>query len=249
MSAHLSYSANSPWNTIVEGPEHRTVASYESPVIKDKMKPSSSLQAFLAKQDRGMTKSKCRKNQTVFSQGDLADAVFYIQQGKVKKTVVSERGKEVVLALLKTGDFFGERCLTGQPRRMATVTAMSESVIMRLDKACMLRMLREPAFCEKFISHLLARNIRIEDDLVDQLFNSSEKRLARLLLRLANFGKQTRPEPVVTDINQEMLAEMVGTTRSRVSYFMNKFRRAHFIDYGGHQIEVHRSLWKAVLHH
>jgi CRP/FNR family transcriptional regulator, cyclic AMP receptor protein len=249
MSAHFSYGANSPWNTIVESPKHRTAASYWSSVIRDKVKPSSGLPALLAKQDHGMTKLKYRKNQTVFSQGDLADAVLYVLQGKVKKTVVSEQGKEVVLALLETGDFFGERCLTGQPRRMATVTAMSESVIMRLEKACVLRMLSEPAFCEKFISHLLARNSRIEEDLVDQLFNSSETRLARLLLRLANFGKQTKPEPVVEDMNQEMLAEMVGTTRSRVSYFMNKFRRAGFIDYGGHQIEVHRSLRKAVLHH
>jgi len=249
MIANLSYSANSHWNTIVESPKHRTVAGYGSLVIKEKMKRSSDLPAFFAKEDHGRTISKYQKNQTVFSQGDLADSVFYIQRGRVKKTVVSEQGKEVVLALLETGDFFGERCLTGQPWRMATVTAISESEIIRLEKAAVLRMLREPAFCEKFISHLLARIIRVEEDLVDQLFNSSEKRLARLLLLLANFGKETRPGPVIADISQEMLAEMVGTTRSRVSFFMNKFRRAGFIDYGNHQIEVHRSILNAVLHH
>ena len=173
--------------------------------------------------------------------------MFYMQEGKVKVTVVSEHGKEAVVAIHGTGDFFGEGCLTGQPRRLATATAMTESVIMRLDKATIVRVLHdEPAFSAKFMSYLLARNARVEEDLVDQLFNSSEKRLARLLLLMANFGKEGRPEPVIAKISQETLAEMVGTTRSRINVFMNKFRQLGFIEYNGH-LKVHSSLLNVVL--
>ena len=204
--------------------------------------------AYLAKADGGRTISKYRKGQVVFSQGGPADAVFYIQQGKVKITVVSERGKEAVVAVMGPDEFCGEGCLAGQPRRIATATAMTDCEIMRLEKATMLRVLREePAFSEMFVSHLLTRTIRVEEDLVDQLFNSSEKRLARALLLLANFGKEGRPEPIIAPVSQETLAEMIGTTRSRVSFFMNKFRRLGFIDYNGH-LEVHTSLLSLVLH-
>jgi CRP/FNR family transcriptional regulator, cyclic AMP receptor protein len=205
--------------------------------------------SFLAKVGEGRSISKYRKDQVVFSQGDLADAVFYIQKGKVKVTVVSDRGKEAVVALLGADEFCGEGCLAGQPRRMATATAMTDCTIMRLQKASIIRVLHdEPGFSEIFISHLLARTIRVEEDLVDQLFNSSEKRLARLLLLLANFGKEGRPEPIIAKISQETLAEMIGTTRSRVSFFMNKFRRLGFVDYNGSGLEVHSSLLNVVLH-
>jgi CRP/FNR family cyclic AMP-dependent transcriptional regulator len=188
------------------------------------------------------------KGEIVFSQGDPADAVFYIQSGKVKVTVVSEQGKEAVVAMLGTNDFFGEGCLAGQALRMATVAAIMDSVIVRLEKAAILRVIQqESAFSEMFIAHLLNRAIRIEADLVDQLFNSSEKRLARLLLLLANFGKDEKPEPILAKISQETLAEMIGTTRSRVSFFMNKFRKLGLIDYNG-SIEVHSSLLNVVLH-
>jgi CRP/FNR family transcriptional regulator, cyclic AMP receptor protein len=205
--------------------------------------------SFLAKVGEGRTLSKYRKDQVVFSQGDLAEAVFYIQKGKVKVTVVSDQGKEAVVALLGAAEFCGEGCLAGQPRRMATVTAMTECTIMRLQKTSIIRVLHdEPGFSEVFISHLLARTIRVQEDLVDQLFNSSEKRLARLLLLLANFGKEGRPEPIIAKISQETLAEMIGTTRSRVSFFMNKFRRLGFVDYNGSGLEVHSSLLNVVLH-
>jgi CRP/FNR family transcriptional regulator, cyclic AMP receptor protein len=216
--------------------------------MKRERKPVFDPKAFLAKADGGRTISNYQKDQTVFSQGEAADAVFYIQQGKIKITVVSEQGKEAVVAILGTGDFFGEGCLVGQSLRMATVTAMMECEIMRLEKAAIIRVLHEePAFSEMFMSHLLTRNIRVEADLVDQLFNSSEKRLARALLLLANFGKEGKPEPVVAKISQETLAEMIGTTRSRVSSFMNKFRQLGFIDYNG-KLEVHSSLLNVVLH-
>ena len=191
-----------------------------------KATPSFDPKAFLAKVGEGRSIVKYRKDQTVFSQGEPADAVFYIQKGKVKITVVSAQGKEAVVAILGSDDFFGEGCLAGQPRRMATVTTMTDCTIMRLEKAAMIRVIHdEPAFSEMFIAHLLARTIRVEEDLVDQLFNSSEKRLARLLLLLANFGKDGKPEPVIAKISQETLAEMIGTTRARVSFFMNKFRK------------------------
>ena len=186
---------------------------------------------FLATVNGGRSISKYRLNETVFSQSGSADAVFYIQKGKVKITVVSELGKEAVVAILGPDEFCGEGCLTGQQLRLATATAMTDCEIMRLEKATMVRVLHEePAFSEMFVAHLLARTIRVEADLVDQLFNSSEKRLARALLLLANFGKEGQPEPIIAKVSQETLAEMIGTTRSRVSYFMNKFRKLGLID-------------------
>jgi CRP/FNR family transcriptional regulator, cyclic AMP receptor protein len=217
-------------------------------VRKSKRKPPFDPKVFLDTENVGRTICKYRKDQMVFSQGGSADAVFYIQKGKVKITVVSEQGKEAVVAILGPDEFCGEGCLTGQPRRMATAVAMTECEIMRLEKAAMIRVLHEePAFSEMFVAHLLARTIRVEEDLVDQLFNSSEKRLARSLLLLANFGKDGRPERIIAKVSQETLAEMIGTTRSRVSHFMNKFRKLGFIDYNGH-LEVHSSLLNVVLH-
>ena len=186
--------------------------------VKTKRKQPFDLDSFLSHANRGRTKAKYRKNETIFRQGDPTDAVFYIIDGECKVTVVSEKGKEAVVALHEKGDFFGEGCLTGQPRRIATVTAITVCEIMRFDKATMMRALHEPNFSELFMSHLLARTVRVEADLVDQLFNSSEKRLARLLLLMANFGKEGRPEPVIVKVSQETLAEMIGTTRSRVSF-------------------------------
>ena len=205
--------------------------------------------SFLAKVGEGRTICKYRKDDVAFSQGDPADAVFYIQKGKVKVTVVSEQGKEAVVAILGADEFCGEGCLAGQPRRIATVSAMTECTLTRLEKRTIIRLLHDqPEFSEVFISHLLARTTRVEADLVDQLFNSSEKRLARLLLLLANFGKEGRPEPMIAKISQETLAEMIGTTRSRVSFFMNKFRRLGFLDYNGEGLEVHSSLLNVILH-
>lgn len=215
--------------------------------MKRKAKPFAPT-AFLTKAGGGKTISKYQIDQPIFSQGDPADSVFYIQSGKVKVTVVSEQGKEAVVAILGPNEFCGEGCLAGQLRRMGTATAMMESEIMRLAKRAMIRVLHEePAFSEMFVSYLLARTIRVEEDLVDQLFNSSEKRLARALLLLANFGKEGRPEPIIAKISQQTLAEMIGTTRPRVSQFMNKFRKLGFIDYNGH-LEVHSSLLSVVLH-
>ena len=216
--------------------------------MKRKAKLPFDPKVFLAKVNGGRVISNYRKDQTVFRQGDPADTVFFIQNGKVKKTVVSEQGKEAVVALLGTGDFFGEGCLTGQPLRLGTVCAMTQCVIVRISKADITRVIHEePAFAELFIAHLLVRNSRVEEDLVDQLFNSSEKRLARVLLLLANFGKEATTEPIIGKFSQETLAEMIGTTRSRVSHFMNKFRELGLIDYNGH-IEVHSSLLNVVLH-
>jgi len=202
---------------------------------------------FLETAAKGRIISTHPKKQIIFAQGDVADAVIYIKKGKVKVTVVSKQGKEAVVAILGTDEFLGEGCLIGQPKRLATATAMTDCVTMRVDKADILQVLQdEPTFSKMFISHILARNARIEEDLVDQLFNSTEKRLARVLLLLANFGKEGRPEPIVAKISQETLAEMIGTTRSRVSHFMNKFRQLGFIDYNGH-LEVHSSLLSVVL--
>jgi CRP/FNR family cyclic AMP-dependent transcriptional regulator len=210
--------------------------------------PSFDPKSFLAAVGEGRSIGEYRKDQIVFSQGDRADAVFYIQSGKVKVSVVSEQGKEAVVAMLGTNDFFGEGCLAGQALRIATVAAIMDSVIVRLEKAAIVCVIQqEPAFSEMFIAHLLARAIRVEADLVDQLFNSSEKRLARLLLLLANFGKEEKPEPILAKISQETLADMIGTTRSRVSFFMNKFRKLGLIDYNG-CIEVHSSLLNVILH-
>jgi CRP/FNR family cyclic AMP-dependent transcriptional regulator len=213
-----------------------------------KRKASFNPKSFLAKVSEGRSIGEYRKDQTVFSQGDPADSVFYLQNGKAKVTVVSEQGKEAVVAILGTNHFFGEGCLAGQALRIATVATITESVIVRLEKSAILRVIHEePAFSEMFIAHLLGRTIRAEADLVDQLFNSSEKRLARPLLLLANFGKEGKPEPMIAKISQETLAEMIGTTRSRVSFFMNKFRRLGLITYNG-SIEVHSSLLNLVLH-
>jgi CRP/FNR family transcriptional regulator, cyclic AMP receptor protein len=213
-----------------------------------KEKRPFNVKAFLSTVDGGRTVSNYRKNQKVFSQGDPADSVFYIQEGKVKVSFISEQGKEAVVAIHGKGDFVGEGCLTGQARRLATAAAMTESVIMRLDKASVVSVLHdEPKFSEMFIAYLLARKARVEEDLVDQLFNSSEKRLARVLLLMANFGKDGRPEPVIAKISQRTLAEIVGTTRSRVNVFMNKFRQLGFINYNG-DLEVHNSLLNMVLH-
>lgn len=202
---------------------------------------------FLAKVGAGRTNLKYASGETIYRQGDSADAIYFLQDGKAKVTVTNTSGKEAVLAIIGTGDFFGEGCMNGQGTRMATVTAMTNCAIMRIEKAAMVAVLHsEPKFSEMFIAYLLHRNSRVEEDLVDQLFNSSEKRLARTLLLLANFGKEGKPEPVVAKISQETLAEMIGTTRSRVSFFMNKFRRLGFIDYNGH-IEVNSSLLSVVL--
>ena len=202
---------------------------------------------FLESVAQGRVVSTHPKKQVIFTQGDPADSVFYIRKGKVKVTVLSKQGKEAVVALLGTDEFLGEGCLIGQPKRLTTATAMTECVVMRVDKAEILRVLQEePAFSQMFISHILARTARVEEDLVDQLFNSTEKRLARVLLLLANFGKEGRPETIIAKISQETLAEMIGTTRSRVSHFMNKFRQMGFIDYNGH-IEIHSSLLSVVL--
>ena len=215
--------------------------------MKKKVKAPFDPQKFLAKVGEGKIVSTYRTNQIVFSQGEIADAVFYVQEGKIKLTVVSEQGKEAVVAILGPGHFFGEGCLNGHPLRIATARAVDECVITRLEKATMIATVHEkPEFSELFMSYLLTRNSRIEEDLIDQLFNSSEKRLARLLLLLANFGKEGKPEPIVGKFSQEMLAEMIGTTRSRVSKFMNKFRELGFVSYNG-TIEVHSALLSVLL--
>ena len=202
---------------------------------------------FLATAGLGRGIAAYSKKEVVFAQGDDADAVFYIKKGKVKVAVISKQGKEAVVALLGPNEFVGEGCLIGQPKRLATASAMTECETMRVAKTEIQRVIHEePAFSEMFVSHILERNARVEEDLVDQLFNSTEKRLARLLLLLANFGKEGRPEPILAKISQETLAEMIGTTRSRVSHFMNKFRELGFIDYNGH-LEVHTSLLGVLL--
>ena len=190
----------------------------------------------------------CRKKQILFSQGDAADSVFYIQTGRVKLTVVSQRGKEAVIALMDAGSFFGEGCLAGKLVRLTSATVVDESTIVRIDKQVMMHALEhEPTFSSMFLEYVLARNLRIQEDLVDQLFNSSEKRLARVLLLLAHFGKEGKPEPVIAKVSQETLAEMIGTTRSRVNFFMNKFRKLGFLEYNG-GLHVHSSLLNIVLH-
>ncbi len=212
------------------------------------------LETFLTKAGNGNTPLVASKKQTIYSQGDAADAVFYVQSGKVKLTVVSQQGKEAVIAILEHGAFFGESCLAGVTVRPATITAVEDASLVRIDKAAMIRLLHEePRFAELFMSYLLMHAVRIQEDLVDQLFNSSEKRLARVLLLLAHFGKEGKPETVIAKISQETLAEMIGTTRSRVSFFMNKFRKLGFIEYssGSHangRLHVHSSLLNVVLH-
>jgi CRP-like cAMP-binding protein len=206
------------------------------------------LDTFLTTAGGGNARVTHRKGETVFTQGDRCDGVFYILSGECKVSVVSREGKEAVVALHHKGHFFGEGCLTGQPRRLATATALTDLELMRFrNKAIQSLLNAEPLFSEAFISHLLARNSRVEADLVDQLFNSSEKRLARLLLLMANFGKEGKPEPVIAKISQETLAEMIGTTRSRVSTFMTKFRKLGFIEYNG-ELKVPNSLLNVILH-
>jgi CRP/FNR family transcriptional regulator, cyclic AMP receptor protein len=211
-------------------------------------KKSFDPKTFFAKVAAGKATLEFPKNQIIFAQGAVADTVFFLQKGRVKLSVLSEQGKEAVVAILEPGQFFGEGCLNGQPLRIATTTAMGPCVITSITREAMIALLHEePDFSELFTAYLLRRNSRIEEDLIDQLFNSSEKRLARLLLLLANFGKQGSPQPITPNINQETLAEMIGTTRSRVNFFMNKFRKLGFISYNG-KIEVHHALLSAVLH-
>jgi CRP/FNR family transcriptional regulator, cyclic AMP receptor protein len=216
--------------------------------LKRRSRVSFDPKEFLAKVGDGKTISEFPKGQVVFSQGDAADAVFYIQKGEVTLSVVSEQGKEAVVGIPQSGHFFGEGCLNGHPLRMTTARATVECLITRIAKEAMIATMHdEPEFSELFMAYLLTRNSRIEEDLIDQLFNSSEKRLARALLLLANFGKDGRPEPIVGKFSQETLAEMIGTTRSRVSFFMNKFRRLGYIDYNG-KLEIHNSLLNVVLY-
>ena len=216
--------------------------------------PKNTIQAafdpkeFLAKVGEGKTILEFSKDDVVFAQGDVANTVFYIQKGRVKIVVISEQGKEAVVGILEPGQFFGEGCMNGHSLRIATATAMEECLVTAIAKTAMLQALHDqPKFSELFMTYLLTRNSRIEEDLIDQLFNSSEKRLARLLLLLANFGKEGSPQPITPNISQETLAEMIGTTRSRVSFFMNKFRKLGFISYNG-KIEVNSSLLTAVLY-
>jgi CRP/FNR family transcriptional regulator, cyclic AMP receptor protein len=216
--------------------------------MKTQRKPRKpfDLKVFLTKGAR--TNTEYRTNHRIFVQGDAADAIFYIKAGKVKLSVISKQGKEAIVAILKDGDFFGEGCLAGQQVRMATAVAIEPCSVMKLEKAAVINLLhKEPSFSELFMIHLLSRNIKIEEDLVDHLFNSSEKRLARTLLLLANFGKEGVPQTVIPKISQETLAGIVGTTRSRVSFFMNRFRKLGFIHYNG-GLEVHSSLLNVVLH-
>jgi CRP/FNR family transcriptional regulator, cyclic AMP receptor protein len=222
------------------------------PALATKKNSGFDSNTFLATIGEGRKILSVPKKQTIFAQGDAADAVFYLQKGKVRLTVVSKIGKEATIAIVSDGYFFGEGCLAGQLLRMVSALAMTDCEILRVEKQVMMDVLRrEPAFSERFVAYLLARNVRYEEDLVDQLFNSSEKRLARVLLLLAHFGKDGIPETVVPKISQETLAEMVGTTRSRVSFFMNRFRKLGFIDYAGGAggaLQVHSSLLNVVLH-
>jgi CRP-like cAMP-binding protein len=207
-------------------------------------------QTFLSTINGGRQIAAFLKKQTIFTQGDSSDAVFYIKEGKVKLTVVSKIGKEATIGILSEGAFFGEGCLTGQTLRLCSATAMTDCSVMRIDKKSMIKVVHEEqTFSDVFVAYLLARNIRYEEDLVDQLFNSSEKRLARILLLLAHFGKEGKPETVIPKMSQEALAEMIGTTRSRVSFFLNRFRKLGFINYhGGDDLQVHSSLLNIVLH-
>jgi CRP/FNR family transcriptional regulator, cyclic AMP receptor protein len=215
--------------------------------MESKMKLPFDPVTFLGKVGAGKTILNYQRNQTVFEQGDVADTVFYLQKGRIKLTVISEQGKEAVIGILEPTQFFGEECLNGHLIRIAMTTAMEECVVTSITKAAMLAALHtEPKFSELFTAYLLTRNNRIVEDLIDQLFNSSEKRLARLLLLLAHFGNEGSPQPIGPNINQETLAEMIGTTRSRVSFFMNRFRKLGFISYNG-SIQVHHSLLDAVL--
>jgi CRP/FNR family transcriptional regulator, cyclic AMP receptor protein len=221
-----------------------------TPAVATKKPRKFDPQTFLSTIDGGRKIAAFSKKQTIFAQGDSSDAVFYIQEGEVKLTVVSHSGKEATIGILNKGNFFGEGCLTGQPLRLCSATALTDCLLMRIDKRSMMEVLhREHAFSDMFVAYLLTRNVRYEEDLVDQLFNSSEKRLARILLLLAQFGKDGQHHVAIPTISQETLAEMVGTTRSRVSFFMNRFRKMGFIDYhAGNALQVHSSLLNIVLH-
>ena len=220
-----------------------------TPVLPAKKTRDFNPKEFLATIGEGRKVVTFPKKQTIFTQGDAADSVFYIQEGKVKLTVISQIGKEATLGILSEGGFFGEGCLAGQPLRMGSASAITDCELLQIQKKAMtLALHREHTFSDLFVAYLLARNIRYEEDLVDQLFNSSEKRLARILLLLAHFGKDGVPETVIPKISQETLAEMIGTTRSRVSFFMNRFRELGFVDYGEGDMRVHSSLLNIVLH-
>jgi CRP/FNR family cyclic AMP-dependent transcriptional regulator len=235
-----------PSNTVTV---HKTLTSPTESGTSSEQTAVFDPRLLLAKLGVGKSKQEYQDNEAVFSQGDAADAVFYLQSGKVKLTAVSTHGKEAVVAILPEASFFGEGCLAGQPLRMATASAVERSTIIRVEKRIMVGMLhKEPEFAERFLGYLLSRNIRMEADLVDHLFNSSEKRLARLLLRMANFGQESKPIPLIAKMSQETLAEMIGTTRSRVSFFLKRFRDLGFIDYNGGGMHVHSSLVSVVLH-
>jgi len=239
--------AQPPAETSID-PALQTARNAIGPSLVAKMRRDFDPHAFLGTIGEGRQSVLFQKKQGIFAQGDTADAVFYIQTGKVKLTVVSKTGKEATIGILSDGDFFGEGSLAGQSLRMGSATAMTDCAILRIDKKAMMEALhREHEVSDMFVAYLLARNIRYEEDLVDQLFNSSEKRLARILLLLAHFGKEGIPQTVVPKISQEMLAEMIGTTRSRVSFFMNRFRKMGFIHYNG-RLQVHSSLLNVVLH-
>jgi len=219
-----------------------------TPVTAAKKRSKFDLKTFLSTINGGRTIVAAPKKQTIFTQGDSSDSVFYIRRGKIKLTVLAKNGKEATIGILSEGDFFGEGCLAAQPVRMCTATAITDCMVMRIDKKSIMEVIhRERTFSDMFIAYLLTRNIRYEEDLVDQLFNSSEKRLARILLLLAHFGKDEKPEVAIPKISQETLAEMVGTTRGRVNFFMNRFRKLGFVRYNG-ELEVHRSLLNVVLH-
>jgi CRP/FNR family transcriptional regulator, cyclic AMP receptor protein len=219
-----------------------------TPVTAAKKRSKFDLKTFLSTINGGRTIVAAPKKQTIFTQGDSSDSVFYIRRGKIKLTVLAKNGKEATIGILSEGDFFGEGCLAAQPLRMCTATAITDCMVMRIDKKSIMEVIhRERTFSDMFIAYLLTRNIRYEEDLVDQLFNSSEKRLARILLLLAHFGKDEKPEVAIPKISQETLAEMVGTTRGRVNFFMNRFRKLGFVRYNG-ELEVHPSLLNVVLH-
>jgi CRP/FNR family cyclic AMP-dependent transcriptional regulator len=234
------------------GPQYSKSHNLGSSVMTQKKERALDPQTILAKINGGKSESKYKRDQIVFPQGDPADYVFYLQTGRVKVTVVSEDGKEAVVAILQPGSFFGEECLTGHRLRMATVTALSECLLIRMPKKSIIQALHDdPDFSALFTTYLMERNIRVQEDLVDTLLNSTEKRLARLLLILANYGKEDRPDPIVPKINQETLADMIGTSRTHVNSFMNKFRQLGFIEYNGDAkggIKVHRSLLNMLLH-
>lgn len=236
VSQHPVFALKLMPNPIETSPARKATVAFDPSVLLAKLGTRKSQQEY-------------QVDESIFSQGEAADATFYIQSGKVKLTVVSKQGKEAVVAILLEHSFFGEGSLASQVLRMSTATALQTSTIIRVEKSAMLGLLhQEPEFAEGFLAYLLSRNLRMEADLVDHLFNSSEKRLARLLLLMANFGQESKPIPVIAKISQETLAEMVGTTRSRVSFFLNRFRESGFIDYNGAGMHVHSSLVSVVLH-